>query len=152
MCYSQPVGETTKLSKPTPGPWQWRVNLCCPGELKGAFVEAAGGTIAVAQVHARDGIDSQQVCEANAALIADAPETAAERDRLREQRDELLQVLTGGVDEPQLRRLEAVGALVAEIENRIDWRTGEDPDAVRQTIDECRDLIRAARAAVTKAK
>ena len=60
-----------ETAKHTPGPWEHKHEMVYGQD---------GNTLA----HVRD--------EANAALIAAAPETAAERDQLKVQRDELLAV------------------------------------------------------------
>ena len=69
----------------TPGPWMAGINWVCPGELKGAFVKSNNTTIAdVSAVK----VKSQKVCEANARLIAAAPDMYA-----------LLEETLGHVDE-----------------------------------------------------
>ena len=59
----------------TPGPWTWLRNDACAGAaLKGCYVR--GGGVELAMVEARP-VASQSVCEANARLIAAAPELLA---------------------------------------------------------------------------
>ena len=57
--------------KHTPGPWISIINNYCSADLKGCFVLADG--VKIAEVSARN-INSQTICEANAHLIAAAPE------------------------------------------------------------------------------
>lgn len=59
----------------TPGPWRIVRNKMSPRQI----VNDAN-TISVAQIHGGEG---EEITDANARLIAAAPETAAERDRLR---------------------------------------------------------------------
>ena len=61
----------------TPGPWKAHPNFLCTSPLKGAFVDAYdsyGKDIArVADVLSHGGVGSQEVCVANARLIAASP-------------------------------------------------------------------------------
>lgn len=62
-------------AKPTPTPWTWSPNHAAAAELKGAFVTAAGMTVAM--ISAREP-KSQAVCEANAAHIVRCVNSHAE--------------------------------------------------------------------------
>ena len=70
------------MSKHTPGPW----------EIKNQNLVAEGGNCVLANLHMWQG-DAPDEGKANARLIAAAPETAAERDRLRKVNAELLKAL-----------------------------------------------------------
>lgn len=73
-------------AKHTPGPWfYWSGQK--EGELYGATIGASGFRPAKAIG------ENLEECEANARLIAAAPETAAERDRLKEINKDLLEAL-----------------------------------------------------------
>jgi len=52
-------------------PWRVRTNWACPGPLKGAFIYDANGR-KLAEVSARQ-VGSQEMCEAIASLMAQAP-------------------------------------------------------------------------------
>lgn len=75
---AMPTEQTSKTlpakqnSGHTPGPWESYTNYMCPGKLKGCYVDAPNsGRVAEAM---SQGCLSQEVCEANARLIAAAPE------------------------------------------------------------------------------
>lgn len=74
---------------------QARQNERCYGELKGAFIVTATG-IEIASVNSRE-VGSQEVCMANARLIANAfnvyHETGLQPVKIRHQRDELYNTL-----------------------------------------------------------
>lgn len=61
----------------TPGPWKWETNWRCAGSLKGAFVDNVGNTCRIADVESQGGVGNQETCEANARLIAAAPDLLA---------------------------------------------------------------------------
>ena len=65
----------------TPGPWKWSTNWHCYGPLKGAFVDDVGNTARIADVLSHGGVGTQETCEANARLIAAAPELLAACER-----------------------------------------------------------------------
>lgn len=73
-------------TKHTPGPWEVRKTASGNPFIYAGQLNVAGVAIA------RPGIDSA-TSAANARLIAAAPETAAERDRLKEINAELLEAL-----------------------------------------------------------
>jgi hypothetical protein len=97
-------------AKHTPGPWTWLRNDACAHGLKGAYVRSAvlmpGGRYReLAIVSARE-VGDQAVCEANARLIAAAPELLAEAKNLLALYEEL------GTPADELR------ALIARAEGR----------------------------------
>lgn len=56
-----------------PGPWCWQRNNICPGDQKGAYIQSSQQNL-IAQVSCRHSNITQVQCEANARLIATAPE------------------------------------------------------------------------------
>jgi len=67
----------------------------------------------------------------------------------------LLEALTGGEREnPQLRRIEWLDALLREIsDGDLKWPDGpEDPDAAAEMLWELAEMVRQARAAIAAAK
>jgi hypothetical protein len=122
-------------SKPTPGPW--RVSNARPTKVRG-FDILAGYVKIVASAHlGHDLYKDQAEREANARLIAAAPETAAERDRLKEVNAELLEVLRLTAD--QALRCEIPEGYGPEFRSE-EWDAGYDA------------AISSARAAISKAK
>ena len=80
------------MSKHTPGPWVAHP----PGTRNrtGASVDTLAGAVPVASCRVYPSTyEARAVAYANARLIAAAPETAAERDRLRKVNAELLEAL-----------------------------------------------------------
>ena len=132
-------------SKPTPGPWYpkpapygWDVW----GNLDDGKDTWVGPVQRIISPHARIG-NSRAIeaawdeTEANARLIAAAPETAAERDRLKEVNAELLEVLRLTAD--QALRCEIPEGYGPEFRSE-EWDAGYDA------------AIRSARAAIAKAE
>jgi hypothetical protein len=75
----------------TPGPWDL---VCTPSSSFNDIRYLSGPDCEkIATVHCKAGEMGQKEALANAALIAAAPETAAERDHLKEVNAELLQAL-----------------------------------------------------------
>ena len=61
--------------KHTPGPWQWSVNLVCPSDLKGCFVDIyENGRLCILAGVLSKTVGHQGICEANARLMASSPE------------------------------------------------------------------------------
>ena len=76
---------------PTPGPWEWDagdIGQDYPASYCDVFVD--GGNLIIAQVNDRF---SREIGHANARLIAAAPDTAAERDRLKVKNEGLVKAL-----------------------------------------------------------
>jgi hypothetical protein len=127
-------------SKPTPGPWYVsQVGLTNGGERP---ITTEDGRICTVdcQTPFKRGEGWQSECEvreANARLIAAAPETAAERDRLKEVNAELLEVLR----------------LIADQALRCEIPEGYGPEFRSEEWDAGYDAaISSARAAISKAK
>ena len=79
--------EAQEMTKHTPGPWRINGTNVFQENALGSVVMIAscGGSVAL----------TYEECQANARLIVDAPETAAERDRLRGLNSYLLVALKG---------------------------------------------------------
>lgn len=80
-------------TKHTPGPWQ--VSRWYQGKIDQTYVSSASKSVCLLMRHDKEepyGIDQEEE-QANARLIAAAPETAEERDRLKETNAELLEAL-----------------------------------------------------------
>lgn len=80
----------------TPGPWTIAANMYGIGNMRVHGVEAKQGS--VTQSIANCGWDDRGESAANARLIAAAPETAAERDKLKAINAELLTALREALD------------------------------------------------------
>ena len=85
--------ETMKETKHTPGPWGARVLKFKDHASVTIYAENGFQVGSCTCSHKLAKLENLQQAEANAALIAAAPETAAERDRLKEINAELLQAL-----------------------------------------------------------
>ena len=119
---SSPVADATSLrDKFTPGPWHIDWNGGMTPRILG--LNAPGVTREIADVRFHNGSDDPQV-HANARLIAAAPETAAERDRLRADKAELLaalkDILQADFLSPEARRdaVRRAGAAIAAAEGK----------------------------------
>ena len=77
------------MTKHTPGPWAATTRQ---GSWDWVVFQATNPNMEICQMF-HDGTDENETGAANARLIAAAPETAAERDRLREINAELLAAL-----------------------------------------------------------
>jgi hypothetical protein len=131
--------------KHTPGPW-----FATPVKDKHSddgpefwlidAVPAPNQETAVAEIIHKPGGRS----EANARLIAAAPDTAAERDRLREALD--------GPGGPLDSRLEWLGCLLDEIDEGTFGRIGDDadPSATAEMVEEIRALYGETRALLSQ--
>lgn len=127
----------------TPGPW--KVEIRKAGTGKGREVWPVS-TFPLRGMIARVLSDGQNTdrADADAALIAAAPETAAERDRLREERDEAIQHYHVALDERNATRsinaelLEALRDVESKIVDfeagRINWRPDDFLHRVRAAI------------------
>lgn len=91
-----------ETSKHTPGPWKVDISVCYVG--LESFIEEHGAIpiniprglgLGACGMLVMPDIVGEDEAHANAVLIAAAPETAAERDRLREVNAELLSALEG---------------------------------------------------------
>jgi hypothetical protein len=80
-----------KVSKHTPGPWHHSCGRYVYAYHQGEFGYSKSRVVASVPDDELDGGEEEQ--QANARLIAAAPETAAERDRLKEVNAELLAAL-----------------------------------------------------------
>lgn len=111
------------MSAPTPGPWHATLGQTTPlGEIW--HVDREGETMGfIATLWSEAGAS-----EANARLVAAAPETAAERDRLREVNAEMLKALKywapliaghfEGTSDEMDERVDALRAAIARAEGR----------------------------------
>src|SRR3546814_7960470 len=76
------VIEEVEVGEPTPGPWTFAIAELHGGFCEASIVDAAG--VEIGYLYASDGLDepSPLPTEANARLIASAPELKAKRDEL----------------------------------------------------------------------
>jgi hypothetical protein len=96
------------MTEHTSGPWTFRPN---------AEIDAPDGLVASARLASRYASE----CEANARLIAAAPETAAERDQLKAENKALVALLKEARPHvEQMANALAVGPVVGPVERLAD--------------------------------
>lgn len=102
----------------TPGPWTWMRNDACAQGLKGAFVRAAtiapGGRYPeLALVSARE-VGDQAICDANACLMAAAPDLLEALRRYVARHEALNASITHTVRDASDLQLESARAVIAK--------------------------------------